>query len=398
MQPEAQKPLDIVEKEARARSAAKRRAAREEKKEAEPMDAQEQPDSEDTIQGAHHVSLDEVTEDGLKESAPVGSGGDSSSNSSVEVVDVSVSDAPVQASVGGAAVVECPADEVLVKPQPDEDVITVDDDSEEKMIPDETPTIKLEGPLSTVKEELVLEDSQETSHLKPETSLPFDLQVLKSNFTSTPEVRSPSRSRMEIDLTVNEDPVEREAPFSVDQGKTYVADQVRRWEQVTLEFVMSPTIEYTWPHPNPDFKSWYAAVVRTSEYVAIRMSMASRSEAWISEWSLVRLAPNAVVDFTSVEVYLKELSPRERVAVLQTKFFDVGFRFRNLIPEWFRVHASQVDRGLVRAVAEDPQHLLTMALLEWLEVTSGVPSRMLSPLAVRALTDTMEDMKPEDAE
>ncbi|POM63221.1 hypothetical protein PHPALM_27504, partial [Phytophthora palmivora] len=334
------------------------------------------PDSVDTIQGAHHVSLDEVTDDGQKESAPVGSGGDSSSDSSVEVVGVSVSDAPGQASVGGAVVVERPAEEVLAKPQPDEDVISVDDDAEEKAIPDETPTIKLEGPLSTVKEEVVLEDSQETSPLKPETSLPSDLQVLKSSFTSTPE----------IDLTVNEDPVEREAPFSVDQGKTYVADQVRRWEQVTLEFVMSPTIEYTWPHPNPDFKSWYAAVVRTSEYVATRMSMASRSEAWISEWSLVRLAPHAAVDFTSVEVNLKDLSPGS------------ALRFRNLIPERFRAHASQVDQSLVRAVAEDLHHLLTMELLEWREVTSSVPSRMLSPLDARALIDAVEDMKPEDAE
>ncbi|POM79059.1 Hypothetical protein PHPALM_3336 [Phytophthora palmivora] len=245
-----QKPLDVIEKEARARNAAKRGAP---------------------------FFLDEITEDGQKESASVGSGGDSSSDSSVEVVGVSVPDAPVQASVGGAVMVECPAEEALVKSQPDEDVIGVDDDAEEKMVPDETPTIKLEGPLLTVKEEVVLEDSQETSYPKPETSLPSDLQGLKSSFTSTPEVQSPSRSRMEIDLTVNEDPVE--PPFSVDQGKTYVADQVRRWEQVTLEFVMSPTIEYTWPHPNPDFKSWYAAVVRTSEYVATRMSMASRSEA-----------------------------------------------------------------------------------------------------------------------
>ncbi|POM63196.1 hypothetical protein PHPALM_27534 [Phytophthora palmivora] len=39
-----------------------------------------------------------------------------------------------------------------------------------------------------------------------------------------------------------------------------------------------------------------------------------------------------------------------------------------------------------------------MELLEWREVTSGVPSRMLSPLDVGALTDTVEDMKPKDAE
>ncbi|POM69685.1 Hypothetical protein PHPALM_14012 [Phytophthora palmivora] len=117
---------------------------------------------------------------------------------------------------------------------------------------------------------------------------------------------------MDIDLTVNEDPVEREAPFSVDQGKTYVADQVRRWEQVTLEFVMSPMIDYTWPHPNPDFKS------------------TSQPEC---RWPADRKrGSNAVVDFTSVEVYLKDLSPRECVAVLQTMFFDVGFRFCNLNP------------------------------------------------------------------
>ncbi|POM61847.1 hypothetical protein PHPALM_29075 [Phytophthora palmivora] len=97
-------------------------------------------------------------------------------------------------------------------------------------------------------------------------------------------------------------------------------------------------------------------------------------------------------------VCLKDLSPRECVAVPQTMFFDVGFRFRNLIPEWFRAHASQVDRSLIRAVAEDLQHLLTMELLEWREVTSGVPSRMLSPLDMRALTDTVDDMKPENAE
>ncbi|POM62553.1 hypothetical protein PHPALM_28284 [Phytophthora palmivora] len=39
-----------------------------------------------------------------------------------------------------------------------------------------------------------------------------------------------------------------------------------------------------------------------------------------------------------------------------------------------------------------------MELLEWREVTSGVPSQMLSPLDARALTDTVEDMKPEGAE
>ncbi|OWY93859.1 hypothetical protein PHMEG_00036585, partial [Phytophthora megakarya] len=70
-----------------------------------------------------------------------------------EVLGVSGPDVPEQASVGSAVKVESPAvDGTSESSQLGHDVIEVDA-LEEKTIPDETPTIKLEGPLSTVKEE-----------------------------------------------------------------------------------------------------------------------------------------------------------------------------------------------------------------------------------------------------
>ncbi|OWZ22530.1 hypothetical protein PHMEG_0002756 [Phytophthora megakarya] len=59
--------------------------------------------------------------------------------------------------------------------------------------------------------------------------------------------------------------------------KLYVEDQVRRWEQVSLEFVMSPMTEYAWPHPAPNFQAWYGTVMVTSEYLASRMSSGARA-------------------------------------------------------------------------------------------------------------------------
>ncbi|OWZ00177.1 hypothetical protein PHMEG_00028695 [Phytophthora megakarya] len=84
-------------------------------------------------------------------------------------------------------------------------------------------------------------------------------------------------------------------------------------------------------------------------------------------------------DFTSVAVPLNKLFMREYAAVLQTMFFEVGFKFRNLVPEWFR-------------------HLLTVEFLEWQQVISGVQCRVVSPLDARSLNDHSEEMKPEDAE
>ncbi|OWY94298.1 LOW QUALITY PROTEIN: hypothetical protein PHMEG_00036009 [Phytophthora megakarya] len=93
--PKEQKPLEVIEKEASARRA----VAREEKKAAESKDARTQPDTEEEIQDAHHVTLDDAAEDGQEESAPVGAGADSYPDSSVEVLGVSGPDVPEQASL-----------------------------------------------------------------------------------------------------------------------------------------------------------------------------------------------------------------------------------------------------------------------------------------------------------
>ncbi|OWZ00011.1 hypothetical protein PHMEG_00028891 [Phytophthora megakarya] len=123
---------------------------------------------------------------------------------------------------------------------------------------------------------------------------------------------------------------------------------------------MSPMMEYVWSHPAPNFQAWYGTVMVTSEYLASRMSSGARAQTWISEWRLVRLAPNMSADLTSVTVPLNELSIRE--------------------------------------VAEELQHLLTVELLEWQQVTSGVQCRVVSPLDARNLNDHSEEMKPEDVE
>ncbi|KAE9162928.1 hypothetical protein PF005_g30656 [Phytophthora fragariae] len=53
-----------------------------------------------------------------------------------------------------------------------------------------------------------------------------------------------------------------------------------------------------------------------------RSAMASPDDTWIPEWNLVRLAPNMATDVTAIT-----MSPSS-----QTLFFEVGFRFCNLIP------------------------------------------------------------------
>ncbi|KAE8963551.1 hypothetical protein PR001_g29340 [Phytophthora rubi] len=197
---------------------------------------------------------------------------------------------------------------------------------------------------------------------------------------------------MVIDLTeevLPDVPARHDEP-TVTQVKTYVADQVRRWERVTTEFVASPTIEYSWPSPPPDFQNWWAAVMMTSEYIASRTAMASSDEAWISEWNLVRLAPNIVTDVTAITVPPSTLSPRECTALTQTLFFEMGFRFRNLVPEWFQARASRVDPSLVRTVVEDLQQLLAVEFLEWRGVISDVVTRIVPALSFQALNDEVK--------
>ncbi|OWZ06236.1 hypothetical protein PHMEG_00021540 [Phytophthora megakarya] len=285
LQPDKQKPLEEIEKEARDRRA----VAREEKK-------------------AERV-------EGRSNSARLG-GGNLGRVRSGE---------PEQASVGGAVKVESPAvDGTLESSRLGHDVVEVDD-LEEKTTPGETPTIKLEGPLSTVQEEPGLDVLGDDLQSSLETSVSSSSCVQVPNEVSTSRMKILSSAQETVDLTAVDDSEASENPVVPNLVKLYVDDQVRRWEQVSLEFVMSPMIEYAWPHPAPNFQVWYGTVMATSEYLASRMSSGTRAQTWISEWRLVKLAPNIATDLTSVTVPLNELSMRECAAVLQTIFFEVGF-------------------------------------------------------------------------
>ncbi|KAE9070636.1 hypothetical protein PF010_g26185 [Phytophthora fragariae] len=358
--PEEQLSLEEVERSARRRNAERRKAAREEK---ESTDAQDQPDLEPAVQDAHQASPDTGTREGVNEAPPEDSERDPNSESQ----GASIPDAPAQASVGDAVKVEPPAaDETSESPPPVQDVVTLEEESSRL-------TCKEEGPLPAVQEE-------------PTPHVPTEAQEL------SPESTTSQASRMVIDLTeevLPEVPARHDEP-TVTQVKTYVADQVRRWERVTTEFVASPTIEYSWPSPPPDFQNWWAAVMMTPEYIASRTAMASSDEAWISEWNLVRLAPNIVTDVTAITVPPSTLSPRECAALTQTLFFEMGFRFSNLVPEWFQARASRVDPSLVRTVVEDLQQLLAVEILEWRGVISNVVTRIVPALSLQVLNDEVK--------
>ncbi|GMF18280.1 unnamed protein product [Phytophthora fragariaefolia] len=194
-------------------------------------------------------------------------------------------DAPVQASVGDAVKIEPPAaDETSESSSPVQDVVTLEDANDEST----RLTCKEEGPLPVVQEEpaTYVPKSTEQPSLDVSTSSPATQLNVQ---TLSPESMAVHVSQMIIDLTgeaLPNTPARSDGP-TVAQVKTYVADQVRRWERVTTEFVASPTTEYSWPSPPPDFQTWWAAAMTTSEYIASRTAMASSEEAWISEWNLV---------------------------------------------------------------------------------------------------------------
>jgi uncharacterized damage-inducible protein DinB len=398
--PEETKTLDELKKERHQAIAAKRKAAKEQK-ERESQDVQDQPDSEPVTQGAHHANLDASPEDGSSGKTSGDSKRNSSSVTSVEAEGVSIQDAPAQASEGGAKEVESSAESGhLGPPKPSQDahdVIIVDDDSdvEDKRpstddILDEAPTIKSEGPLSAVTEESVFEDAPTSTHVKSE-SPPDQVALPRSRESSlgTPP------SRVDVDLTSDTSSEAQNEWMSVEQAKVYVAEQVTRWERVVVEHVASPTVCYDWPIPAPDFRKWWVAMTATTEFVTSRMSDTRHPESWIAEWQLVRLGPNTANDLGAIAVSPSTLSARECAALLQSLFFEAGFRFRNLIPEWFRARASRMNPVMIRSVTETLQHLLAAELFEWRTVTTGVPSRIVPEAEALALKDNQDDDDPD---
>ncbi|OWY94299.1 hypothetical protein PHMEG_00036010 [Phytophthora megakarya] len=164
------------------------------------------------------------------------------------------------------------------------------------MTPGETPTIKLEGPLSTVKEKAALDILGDDSQSRLETSVSSSSCVQVSNEETTSRMQTPSSAQETVDLTAVDDSGASENPVAPNLVKLYVDDQVRRWEQVSLEFVMSPMFEYAWPHPAPNFQAWYGTVMATSEYLASRMSSGAQrrrgspnedSSDWRQTWLLI---------------------------------------------------------------------------------------------------------------
>ncbi|KAG7385071.1 hypothetical protein PHYPSEUDO_001923 [Phytophthora pseudosyringae] len=93
----------------------------------------------------------------------------------------------------------------------------------EEGVPDEAPTIKKEGPLSTVKKEVVPEKSKEPLRSKPE---PLPGQQAPLPRESTPLGTPPSpASRMEVDLVSEVESEECGDWMSVEQARVYVASR-----------------------------------------------------------------------------------------------------------------------------------------------------------------------------
>ncbi|EGZ18858.1 hypothetical protein PHYSODRAFT_253977 [Phytophthora sojae] len=189
MPPEEQLSLEEVERNARRTNAARRKAGREEK---ESTEAQDQPDSEPAAQDAHHVSLGAATPDDEEKVPPSGSEVNSTPDSEVEVVGVSIPDVPAQASVGGTVKVESSAvDKPSGTSRPAQDVIVPDDDSDESLT--QARMIKEESPLLAVQEGPVPSLLNATSRLRSSVSIvpPEGL----------PRVALTSGSRMVFDFT-----------------------------------------------------------------------------------------------------------------------------------------------------------------------------------------------------
>ncbi|GMF50359.1 unnamed protein product [Phytophthora fragariaefolia] len=272
--PEEQSSLEEVERTARRRNAARRRAAREEK---ESTEDQDQLDSEPAIQEAHQAILDTGTRDGLVEEPPKGSERDSVSES----LGVSNTDVPTSVSVGDAVKVEPPVVDATSEASPlVQDVVTLEDNSNEESI---QLTLKDEGPLPAVEEESVPANSNDALWLRSELASPRLIQ--EDTQGPSPEVPDTSASRVVVDLTEVADPDAQVhiGEMTVAQAKAYLADYVRRWERVTLEFVASPTIEFR--NLIPGWFQARASQVDSSFVRAITQDLQQLLAVELLEWS-----------------------------------------------------------------------------------------------------------------
>ncbi|OWY97494.1 hypothetical protein PHMEG_00031961 [Phytophthora megakarya] len=89
-------------------------------------------------------------------------------------------------------------------------------------------TIKLEGPLSIVKEEATSDILGDDSQSRLETSVSSSSCVQAPNVEATSRMQTPSSTRAMVDLTVVNDAGVSENPVAPNLVKLYVDDQVRR--------------------------------------------------------------------------------------------------------------------------------------------------------------------------
>jgi len=95
-----------------------------------------------------------------------------------------------------------------------------------------------------VKEEVAPPDASASGRSKTEPSqTEVALPPSRESLLGTPPSPAP---RMDVDLTSEKSEEGRPEWMSVEQAKVYVAEQVRRWERVVIEYVMSPPVGYDW--------------------------------------------------------------------------------------------------------------------------------------------------------
>ncbi|KAE9275657.1 hypothetical protein PR003_g29271 [Phytophthora rubi] len=318
--PEEHASLEEVVRTARKAGAAKRKAAREEKKSL----SQDQPAAEPPVQDdAHQVS------------------GDSEAGGELETGQGEPSlGEPEVASVGGVDVDESQVESRgLDSPLPDQDVSV------------RAPTQDV--PLPTVLEDVSGENTEALALL---------------------EEKAPPN--VQLSAIVQKDAVPSSQRLSDDAAKAYVAKQVSRWEQVRSERVLPPSVQYDWPNSRPDSLPWLAATVATSKYMAARATLGDAIQACVVELNLDRRDLATAQDVVAAEIPVGIFSPRECVAVLQTLLFEAGFHFDNFVPVWFKTHASKITADLVRSLVGDLQRLLAAELTKWRTLCVGATLKM----------------------
>lgn len=173
------------------------------------------------------------------------------------------------------------------------------------------------------------------------------------------------------------------------RAKTYVAEQVRRWEQVPTAMVHPPNMEFAWRSPDLDASGWKNRAVMTSRYLHDRSQFSDAGAAWLRDLRPERWCFGMTQDLYGLYIPAAAFSPRECAAFLQTLLFEAGFRFMNVVPEYFRTRVTRPIEHAVYAAVEDLQRHLSAEMNQWQQLTAGLQRR-----EVKLLGPTQPDADP----